>query len=50
MIGEQIREAKQWIENADAVLITAGAGIGVDVVPFIAIKMDNTKTPCLLAS
>ena len=30
MIEEQIREAKQWIEDADAVLITAGAGMGVD--------------------
>ena len=30
MIDEQIDKAKQFIEKADAVLITAGAGMGVD--------------------
>lgn len=30
MIEEQIEQAKQFIEEADAVLITAGAGMGVD--------------------
>jgi len=30
MINEQIEMAKQFIEEADAVLITAGAGMGVD--------------------
>lgn len=30
MIEEQIEQAKQFIEQADAVLITAGAGMGVD--------------------
>jgi len=30
MIEEQIKMAKQFIEEADAVLITAGAGMGVD--------------------
>ena len=30
MIEEQIKKAKQFIEEADAVLITAGAGMGVD--------------------
>jgi len=30
MIEEQIAQAKQFIEEADAVLITAGAGMGVD--------------------
>ena len=27
---EQIKQARQWIEESDAVLITAGAGMGVD--------------------
>jgi NAD-dependent SIR2 family protein deacetylase len=30
MIKEQIKQAKQFIEDADAILITAGAGMGVD--------------------
>ena len=30
MIEEQIEKAKQFIADADAVLITAGAGMGVD--------------------
>lgn len=30
MINEQIAQAKQFIKEADAVLITAGAGMGVD--------------------
>jgi len=30
MIEEQIKKAKQFIEEADTVLITAGAGMGVD--------------------
>ena len=30
MIEEQIAQAKQFIEEADAILITAGAGMGVD--------------------
>jgi len=39
MIEDQINQAKQWIEYADAALITAGAGMGVDMVPFISIEM-----------
>ena len=27
---EQMKEARQWIQESDAVLITAGAGMGVD--------------------
>ena len=30
MVKEQIEQAKQFIEEADAILITAGAGMGVD--------------------
>ncbi|MDF1878392.1 hypothetical protein JHD46_01920 [Sulfurimonas sp. SAG-AH-194-C20] len=30
MINKQIEQAKQFIEEADAILITAGAGMGVD--------------------
>jgi len=30
MIEEQTAQAKQFIEESDAVLITAGAGMGVD--------------------
>ena len=30
MIDQQIKQAQQWIEKADAILITAGAGMGVD--------------------
>lgn len=32
MINEQIAQAKQFIKEADAVLITAGAGMGVDKI------------------
>lgn len=30
MMQEQIQQAKQWVVESDAVLITAGAGMGVD--------------------
>ena len=30
MLGENIKKAKNWIEKSDAILITAGAGMGVD--------------------
>ena len=45
-----LTKIKELIKDADAILITAGAGIGVDMVPFITIEMDNIKTPYLLAS
>jgi hypothetical protein len=46
----KLYEIKQIINEAEAILITAGAGMGVDVVPFIFQNMDNRKTPHLLAS
>jgi len=30
MLQDNIKKAKEWIKRSDAILITAGAGIGVD--------------------
>ena len=47
---EKLDEIKQIINEAEAILITAGAGMGVDMVPFIFQNMDNRKSAHLLVS
>jgi hypothetical protein len=43
MIEEKIEQAKQFIEEADAVLITAGAGMGVDIYIVLRIHMPDLE-------
>ena len=47
---EKIEDIKKIIAEAEAILITTGAGMGVDLVPFIFQNMDNRKSAHLLVS
>ena len=49
-ITENLEKAKQLLEEADAIFITAGAGMGVDVVQIFLEKMDIVKSPYIRLS
>jgi len=49
-ITENLEKAKELLEEADAIFITAGAGMGVDRVQIFLGKMDIMKSPYMCVS
>jgi len=44
-IEANIQRAKQQLQECDAIFITAGAGMGVDMVQISLEKVDTNKSP-----